>query len=122
MKWVDIKIPMYFTRFIFCIGKFDIDDFKKTLIKKDKFFKEVDYEHSCPDMDDYEGSQWCFGNTIVIHVEDVGVNKVSHEILHGVFDVARTIGMKFSHDSEEFYTYMLGHVMKEFYNAYDKIK
>jgi len=122
MKWVDIKIPMYHTRFIFCVGEFDVKNFQKTLNKKDKYFKTVNFEASCENMEKFDGSQWDFDGTIVIHVEDAGVSKVSHEILHGVFDVASRIGINYNRESEEFYTYMLGYVMKEFYNAYDKIK
>ena len=77
---------------------------------------EIDYIRTAQGAEDFGGSQWIFPNLIVIHLKDIGVSAVSHEVLHGVFDVARHIGVKLSLSSEEFYTYMMSYIMKEFYN------
>lgn len=50
---------------------------------------------------------------------DVGIEVITHECLHFVFFAADKIGLRYSKDSEEFYTYLLGYVTKF---VTDKIK
>lgn len=111
---------MYFHTVVFCVGEFDEVEFKKQLSRYDNDFKDTYWGDIQSPSEFYDGRTWYVDDYVIIHCEDLGVSKVTHEILHGVFYIARRIGIEPSKDSEEFYTYMMGYLVKEFYNYFKK--
>lgn len=108
-KFFVLKIGMFDLSVYFYVNFTDEEQFKHLSKRK----KLTDYDKEQLQMDDTVGYNYKteYG-TQVIRLrkfentpEDIGV--LIHEILHCVIDFTERVGIKFSHDSEEVFTYGL---------------
>lgn len=115
MKVIKIKDEIYHTH-IFVIPKSNEDDLVKYFKKKYR----MEYVHE----NDSDGIHFSVINVkqgidhhylIFDNFENsaVGIGIFNHELLHMVFNSLEVVGMKFSNDSEEAYTYFAGYLTEK---------
>lgn len=67
---------------------------------------------------EYDGIAMCRGRHNVVWCEEYSLGILSHELLHAIFNIAAYVGISHKDESEEFYTYTMGYVMKYVDEAY----
>lgn len=70
---------------------------------------------------EYGGIATSYGHTCLIIFDEFNYDKawfhsiVAHEVSHAVFKIMNRVGMKYSEESEESFTYLTGFIIKKIY-------
>ncbi len=120
-KYIKIKSQIYPFVFHIFLNYKDIDKLIQDIklkLRKDKKQLKIDLEHVARDLNNYEGFSYEYNGHIIIYCKTFKNtpacwNTLIHETLHGIFKAARYIEIKYSEDSEEFFTYNIGFITQK---------
>jgi len=106
-----IDIPLYHAHVHICLTK-------KAYLKL-----ASDAEDECPDEELCDGwaTKSTKGNIHVVALIRLEHSVIAHELLHVTFSLLKHAGVEYSEQSEEAFTYLLGHLTSEVYKGLEKL-
>lgn len=126
LKIKEFELPIYSARVVFIYSN-SYEEIaqvaaKENLHERDiKALREGGYEGYCFDVEDDTKAKK--SNTYVVIKKNKDkykeVDSITHEMLHAVVNILGDRGLKFNKQNEEAYTYLTGHLNKEFFKFKD---
>lgn len=115
-----VKVPIYNSRICFCITDSEEERAKVYM----KWFNTKECEKEKVDMTNSDGRtiESTTGPCLIFLKPTLTISTVTHEIQHAVYRILEWVGVKYSRESEEAFTYLSSFIVDEFYKKYAILK